>query len=164
MRDQNRPRDNRPANGTYRDRVAGSPLTPEVARARFSAWVERALEGARAQGLTDREIQRISGVSTSTFHRWRLAGIKGLPKMPQVRAFAAATGARVEDAMKALGMTDADPEPTPEPPLPRDVVTIMRRLSDPNTPESEREFIRMTLQMLAERAGGRRRDSGQAAG
>jgi hypothetical protein len=144
--------------------VAGSPLTPEVARARFSAWVERALEGARARGLTDREIQRLSGVATSTFHRWRLAEIKGLPKMPQVRAFAAATGARVEDAMRALGMTDGDPEPTPEPPLPRDVVVILRRLADPNVPEAEKQFIRMTISMLAERAVARRREHGEDAG
>lgn len=158
VRDRSRPRDNRPKNGTYVDGVSGSPLLPSVARAQFAVWVRRALDQARMSGLTDREIARRSGVATSTFHRWRVAEGKGLPRLPQVRAFADATGASLRDAMHALGMTEEPPEPTPEPPLPRDVVTILRRLADPNTPADEVQFIRMTLQLLAQHAaGGRRR-------
>lgn len=127
-------------------------LDPAVARARFAVFVERALEGARIRGMTDREIQRVSGVATSTFHRWRQQQGRGLPELTKVRAFCAATGASVEEAMRVLGMTDSEPEPTPEPPLPKDVRIIMRRLADPKTPEAQRQFIRMTLQMLAERA------------
>lgn len=161
VRDRSRPRDNRPANGTYRDGVA-TPQTPAVARAHFAVFVTRALDEARARGMTDREISRVSGVATSTFHRWRQGEAKGLPKLPQVRAFCEATGASVEEAMRVLGMTDTAPEPTPEPPLPRDVRIIMRRLGDPNTPEAERDFIRMTLQMLAARAADGTRTEGKA--
>jgi hypothetical protein len=144
--------------------VSGSSVTPEVARTRFAVWVKRALESARAGGLTDREISRRSNVATSTFHRWRLAAGKGLPRLPQVAAFAEATGASIDDAMAALGMTGT-PEPTPEPPLPRDMVVILRRLADPNVPEAEKQFIRMTIAMLAERAVGRRREqAGEDAG
>jgi hypothetical protein len=132
--------------------VASTPVDPAVARARFATFVARALDNARLAGMTDREIQRKSGVATSTFHRWRTADGKGLPKLPQVRAFCAATGASIEEAMRVLGMTDDAPAPTPEPPLPRDVLIIMRRLADPNTPEAERDFIRQSLSMLAERA------------
>src|SRR4051812_28270891 len=165
MRDQSRPQDNRPANGTYRDAVSGSPVSPEVARARFARWVTRALESARARGLTDREIARRSNVATSTFHRWRLAEGKGLPRLPQVAAFCEAPGASIDAAMSPLGMTGAAPDPPPEPPLPRDVLVILRRLSDPNVPETEKQFIRMTIAMLAERAVGRRREqAGEDAG
>jgi hypothetical protein len=128
-----------------------TPVDPSVARARFAQFVDRALDNARAAGMTDRAIQRDSGVATSTFHRWRLAQGRGLPELQKVRAFCTATGASVEEAMRALGMTDAAPAATPEPPLPRDVRIIMRRLADPNTPEPERDFIRKTLQMLSAR-------------
>jgi hypothetical protein len=135
-----------------------------VARARFAVFVERALESARAGGMTDREIQRVSGVATSTFHRWRQQQGRGLPELTRVRAFCEATGASLEEAMRVLGMTDAAPIPTPEPPLPRDVLIIMRRLADPNTPEAEREFIRQSLAMLAERAAAQtRRDERRTA-
>jgi hypothetical protein len=133
-------------------------VDPAVARARFAVFVERALENARAAGLTDREIYRRSSVSTSTFHRWRLAEGRTLPKLPQVRAFCEATGASVEEAMRVLGMADSAPEATPEPPLPRDVRVILRRLADPNVDEREKDFIRQSLAMLAERAAVERRD------
>lgn len=115
-------------------------------------FVDRALRDARLSGLTDREIARRSKVATSTFHRWRNNEGRGLPELDRVRAFCDAVGASVDEAMRVLGMTDAELEPTAEPPLPRDVLVILRRLGDPNTPESERQFIRMTLQMLAGRA------------
>lgn len=129
-----------------------TPLDPSVARARFAVFVARALDQARANDMTDTKITAASGISSSTFHRWRKGEGRDLPQLEKVRAFCAAVGASVDDAMKALGMTDTAPEPTPEPPLPRDVRIIMRRLADPNTPERERDFIRQSLSMLAERA------------
>lgn len=142
-----------------------TPADPAVARAHFATFVDRALDNARLAGLTDREIARRSGVATSTFHRWRTAQGRGLPELPKVRAFCDVTGASIDEAMRVLGMTDAAPTPTPEPPMPRDVRIIMRRLADPNTPEPEREFIRQSLAMLAERAAVQsRRDERRTAG
>jgi hypothetical protein len=149
-RDRSRPRDNRPVNGTYRNAVA-APVDPAVARARFADFVDRALKIARDNGMTDRKISALSGVATSTFHRWRTGEIKGLPKLPQVRAFCEAVGASVDEAMRVLGMTDLAPIPTPEPPLPRDVRIILRKLADPNASEIDKQFIRLSLQMLASR-------------
>lgn len=125
------------------------PLDPAVARARFAVFVQRALEQARAQGMTDAKIYAASGVSSSTFHRWKLGEGRDLPQLDKVRRWCQAVGASVEDAMQALGMTDSAPRPTPEPPLPRDMRIILRRLTDPTTPDTEREFIRKSLQMLA---------------
>lgn len=132
-----------------------NPVDPAVARARFAAWVDRALRQARANDLTDRKIFELSGVSTSTFHRWRTQQAKTLPKLDKVKAFAGATGASIEDAMQALGMTDSTPQPTPEPPLPPEIRLIMRRLADPNTSEDEKDFIRKSLQLLAGHAAPR---------
>jgi len=115
--------------------------------------------------MTDREIARRSSVATSTFHRWRTGEIKGLPKLQQVRAFCEATGASIDEAMRVLGKTDQAPEPTPEPPMPRDVRIILRQLADLNIPEEQKTFIRMTLQMLAARTRtSHRADEGQETG
>lgn len=127
------------------------PLDPAVTRARWAAFVDRALRRARDNGISDRKIQDLSGVATSTFHRWRKGDNKGLPKLPQVRAFCAAAGADLDEAMRVLGMTSSAPSFTPEPPLPEDVRIIMRRLADPNTSEIDKQFIRMSLRMLAAR-------------
>lgn len=142
-----------------------APVDPAVARARFSVFVDRALKDARSRGMSDRQIAKASGVATSTFHRWRQSEGRGLPELDRVRAFCEATGASIDEAMRVLGMTDAAPEPTAEPPLPREVRVILRRLADPNTSEAEAQFIRMTLQMLAARAGAEPRiDTEQEAG
>lgn len=111
--------------------------------------------------MTDREIARTSGVATSTIHRWRRGeGGRELPELARVRAFCLAVDASIDDAMRALGIADdARAKPTPEPPLPREVVTILRRLADPNVPEIQKQLIRMTLQMLAEQADASRAES-----
>jgi hypothetical protein len=165
MRDQLHPRDNRPKNGTYRDRVAASQIDRDVARARFAASVDRALRIAHANGLTDLEIYEISKVSTSTFHRWRTQQFKNLPTLDKVRAFFSACGADVEDALTAYGISEkAAPAPTSEPPLPEDVRIILRRLADPNVDEREKDFIRQSLSMLADRAGTTARRDDRPAG
>lgn len=128
-------------------------------------FVDRALRDARARGLTDREIARQSKVATSTFHRWRQSEGRGLPELDRVRAFCDAVGASVEDAMQALGMTDAPAEPTPELPMPEDVRKILRALANPHESEETKQFLRMSLSLLAGRAvESRTEDRGQAAG
>lgn len=122
---------------------------PAVARARFGMFVDRALKSARARGMTDKMIYEASGVASSTFHRWRLGQGQELPQISKVRAFCEATNASLDEAMRALGMTDEARKPTPEPPLPHDVRLIMRQLADPNVPEEYKTQIRLILQMLA---------------
>lgn len=144
--------------------MAAARLDPAVARARFALFVDRALRDARARGLTDREIARRSKVATSTFHRWRQQEGRGLPELDRVRAFCDAVGASIEDAMQALGMTDDAPEPTPELPMPEDVRKILRVLADPNESEETKQFLRMSLQLLAGRAAEPRSGNREAAG
>jgi transcriptional regulator with XRE-family HTH domain len=129
-------------------------------------FVDRALKDARARGMTDREIARRSKVATSTFHRWRQADGRGLPELDRVRAFCDAVDASIEDAMQALGMTNADPEPTPGLPMPDDVRKILRVLADPNASDETKQFLRMSLNLLAGRAVDSRPSDqpGEAAG
>lgn len=139
-----------------------APVDPAVARARYAAFVDRSMRIARENGLSDRKVAALSGLSTATLHRWRNAQGKELPEIEKVRTFCEAVGASLDDAMAALGLTGDGPTPTPEPPLPREVQVILRRLNDPNTPEIERQFIRQSLEMLADRAAANaRRDERQ---
>lgn len=137
-----------------------------MARARYAAFVDRSMRRARENGLSDRKIASLSGLSTATLHRWRNAQGKELPEIEKVRRFCHAVEASLDEALQALGLTDSAPTATPEAPLPRDVQTILRRLSDPNTPETEREFIRRSLEMLADRVSsdGRRSEQPRNAG
>lgn len=137
---------------------ASQPVPSDVARARFARFVRRALDAARDRGMTDREIARITGVGTSTFHRWQRGEGRELPELDRVRAFCVGVGASVDEAMRALGASDIrTPSPEPEPPLPPEVRTILRKLADPNIPQSDKVVIREMLLMLAERAEQRGR-------
>ena len=156
VRDRLHPRDNRPANGTYRDAVASSKLDPEVARAKFAAAVDRALRHARAAGLTDKQIYEKTGVSTSTFHRWRTQQIRELPDLDKGRHFFRELDDNVDEGLAAFGMSESTTlATTAEPPLPEDVRIILRKLADPNIDEERKAVIRAMLQMLAEQAEGR---------
>ncbi len=159
--EHSRPRDNRPIGRTYGDAVA----TPDVNRTRFAAFVARTLAGARAGGMTDRDIHAATGIPPSTFHRWQKGQFVTAPDLDKVRRFCEGLGVNLTGAMVALGMAPGRDPTAPEPPLPRDVLVILRRLADPNVPEQEKQFIRMTIAMLAERAVGRRREqAGEDAG
>lgn len=136
-----------------------APVDPSVARARWAAYVDRAMRQARQNGLTNRKIAALTGLSTGTLHRWRTADGIELPEIEKVRVFCQVVEADLNEALNALGLTDSPPAPTPEPPLPRDVQIILRRLADPHTPDAEREFIRRSLEMLADRIGAEGRRS-----
>lgn len=145
-----RARDSRATNGTYRG-VVDSPLPPAVARARFAQFVERALHAARDRGMTDADIQRATGVGQSTFHRWRRGAGKGLPELERVRAFCRGVGVSIDEAMAALGVRLGRDAAEPEPPMPPEIRTILRRLADPAVPDQHKIVIREMLIMIADR-------------
>jgi transcriptional regulator with XRE-family HTH domain len=134
-------------------------MSPDLIRVRFSHFVQRSLDAARARGMTDKDIEAATGVKSSTFHRWRRGEVRTVPGMDKVRAFCEGVGASLADAMTALGMSGERDNPEPEPPMDPDLRLILRRLADPNVPETEKEFIRESIRMLAERAERRRRES-----
>lgn len=122
-------------------------LDPKVARARFAAFVERALRDARARGMSDLGIKEATGIPPSTFHRWQQGG-GGLPQIDKVIEFCEGLDIPPAAALAALGATEsaaATPEAPPEPV----VDLIQRKLRDPNVSDAEKEAIRHTLNALA---------------
>jgi transcriptional regulator with XRE-family HTH domain len=124
-------------------------VSPDVARARFARVVRRALDDARSRGLTDREIAKMTGVGSSTFHRWRNGEGAGLPKVERVIAFFEALEIPAQAALAALGVERQRPEPVDADALPPAVQRIMRKLRDPRTSAAERQAILHTLTALA---------------
>lgn len=122
-------------------------LAPDVARARFARFVDRALREARQRGLTDLDIKRLTSIQPSTFHRWRTTE-GGLPKIEKVNAFCDGLDIPRSAAYAALGI-DETREPTPEPPLDPDLRRLARTLADPNVPEATKEAIRHTIRALS---------------
>lgn len=136
----------------------------DLSRARFARFVQHALERARDNGMTDRGIAKTTGVSTSTFHRWRNGDWKESPEIDKVRAFTEGVGASIDEAMIALGVRPGRDNPEPEPPLPPEIRKILRHLADPNVPERNKIVTREMLHMLAERIEGASRQGRQAQG
>lgn len=150
-RGSSRPRDARPANGTYRGDV---PASADARRAAFSRFVERTLEHAKAErGWSVPKVAEASGVGDSTLYRWRDGDWKRSPQPEQVVAFCDALGIPPSAAFSILwpGQDDRPAEPEPLP-LDPDLQTVLRRLRDPNVPEREKFLIRETLRSLAARS------------
>lgn len=106
--------------------------------------------------MNDKAIHAATGVSPSTFHRWRRGEGRELPETEKVIAFCNGLGISTAGALAALGISPQRDNPEPEPPLPPEVRTILRRLADPNVPQSDKLVIREMLKMLAEQAERRR--------
>lgn len=126
-----------------------APTSPDVARARFAAWARRTLQAAYDRGLTVAEIERLTGVSSTTWDRWRDPK-GGMPKIDKVRAFTDGLDVPLRPALIALGL-DGAAATAPEPELDADLRPIARRLADPNVSEGEKQAIRAMLRLIARR-------------
>jgi transcriptional regulator with XRE-family HTH domain len=129
-------------------------LSPTVARARFAKFVERALREARKRGLTDKDIERLTGIRSSTFHRWQTTE-GGLPQVVKVNAFCDGLEIPRDAAYAALDINNVR-EATAPAPLDPDLSRVARILEDPNVPEEEKLAIRHTIRMLARAARAER--------
>lgn len=69
--------------------------------------------------------------------------------MDKVRQFCAGLGVSPKEALAALGVTEQGPA-APEPIVDPDILTLLRKLSDPNTNQETKDYIRTTLRILAE--------------
>jgi len=108
---------------------------------------------AHERGLTDQEIETLTTVSTSTFHRWKggKLGVNG-PNPEKVRAFFVGLGKDPAVAYEALGWTVAgETQVASEPEIPAHVRELLRRLRDPNVDDREKDFITETLKSLVAR-------------
>lgn len=116
---------------------------------RFGAFVREELEKAAVRGMTIKQIEEATGVSKSTFYRWRDAGV--VPAVEQVRSFCSALGASVVDAYAALGWSEATaPRPKRDQLIDDpDLRRLLHKLNSPKTPAAEKLLIRRTIRALA---------------
>lgn len=147
---QAREQECRPIFGIYLGVV---PVSRSVANDRFARLVKRVLDAAHERGLTDKDIAKMTGVGTSTFHRWQSnqIGASG-PQPEKVRQFFEGLGVQVKVAFDMLGWASNEVVAAePEPDIPPDVKELLRRLRDPNVPKREKEFIAETIKSLIAR-------------
>lgn len=137
------------------------PMAPpvEVRRDAFARWVRRVLAQAKdVRGLGVVDIAKMAGIGNPTIYRWAKGDGKDLPNPEQVLAFCDALDIPSAAAFTILWPGKNELRAQPEPiPMDADLQTLMRKLSDPNVSEFEREFIRETLRQLADRPVQRER-------
>lgn len=130
------------------------PTDPQARLAAYTAFVRRALDRARAQrNLSVEQIADLAGISPNTIYLWRSGTQwKTFPKGESVEAFCDALNIPPGVAFAILwpGRDTKPPQPEPIDTMP-ELVTLARKLNDPNVPEEERHLIRETLRMLANR-------------
>lgn len=132
----------------YRDPVSPAP---EINKQRFSRFVQRVISDARDRGMSDKEIERRTSVSPSTFHRWRRGDFATTPDVGRITAFCEGLGISPSTAMRALGAEEGRDDPAPEPAMDPDVRRILRALTDPHVSDTDKLLIRETLKMLVTR-------------
>lgn len=139
---------------TYRTYGLGVVADPEARLAAFTAFVRRALDHARiTKGWSVEQVARKAGVSANTLYLWRSgAEWKNFPLGRNVEAFCDALGIDPAAAFAILwpGKRDRPAEPEPLGPD-EDLITLARRLADPNVPENEKYLIREIIRGLAAR-------------
>lgn len=133
--------------------VMSDSMTLEVRREHFTRFVRRAVN--RAKESRQWSIERIAkeaGVGAATIYRWLEGDWVKSPQGDAVQAFCNALGIPPGIAFGILWPGEDDRPATPEPlPTSPAVEVIMRKLNDPNVPESEKYHIRQTLESLAAR-------------
>jgi transcriptional regulator with XRE-family HTH domain len=153
---------------THRTYGLPVPTDPKVRLAAFTAFVNRALDRAKAQrALSVEQVAELAGISANTVYLWRSGSQwKNFPKGESVEAFCDALGIPPATAYAIL-WPGQEAKPAAAEPLDTDpdLIALARKLNDPNVAESERHLIRETLRMLAARPskpddGVRRRRTG----
>lgn len=136
---------------TYRLAVAADP---DARLAAFTAFVRRALDHARtSRGWEVEDVAREAGVGVNTLYLWRRGNEwRTFPQGRSVEAFCDALGIDPAAAFAILwpGKSTRPVEPEPLGPD-EDLITLARRLSDPNVPAAEKFHIRETIRGLASR-------------
>lgn len=146
--------------GTYLDAVP--PGATDARRANFAGFVRRALTHAKeTRGWGVERIAEASGVGASTIYRWRDGDWRRSPFGDQVAAFCEALDIPYAVAFSILwpDKRDRAQDATPFSTDP-DLVTLARRLADPNVPEQEKFLIREVIRGLAARSGRPSREVG----
>lgn len=140
-----------PAGGSHNLAMPRAARDPgqDLRLIRFGRFVRDELEKAAARGMTIKQIEETTGVSKSTFYRWRDAGV--VPAVEQVRSFCAGLGASLADAYAALGWSEQTAARPKRDQLidDPDLRRLLHKLNNPKTPAAEKLLIRRTVRALA---------------
>ncbi|MFE9955880.1 helix-turn-helix domain-containing protein [Micromonospora sp. NPDC005299] len=133
----------------------------EARRAAFGRFVRRALEDAKDRRITIKEIERRTGVGSTTFYRWRDGEWTADPRPSQVDGFCDGLDIPKRAAYRALGWgDDGKPATEPEAVLDPELRAIQRRLMDPSVSDATKESIRNMLRLIIGNGSGGRRAAG----
>lgn len=120
--------------------------TPDVRAKKFAMFITGVLNDMRANGMTNADIERATGISKSTFYRWRDGDYVHLPRPDQVWDFCTGLGIPPDAAGSLLGWTEAPQITAPLPPTWR---KIQQALDDPTTEPGRKAAIRELLRAAA---------------
>lgn len=124
----------------------------EVRRDRFASFWRAELERAEGLGMTVPKIAKAAGIGSNTIYRWRDGGWPGMPKPDQIVAVCDILDIDPQIPMGILWPGKRTRAQTPQPrELPREVESLLRKLEDPEVPETEKYLIQETLRSLAAR-------------
>lgn len=130
--------------------------TPEAARAKkFAMFITGVLNDMRANGMTNADIERATGISKSTFYRWRDGDYVHLPRPDQVWDFCVGLGIPPDAAGGLLGWTGPQEGTTPPPLMPPTWRRIQQALDDPATDAGRKQAIRELIRAAANLADTR---------
>lgn len=116
---------------------------------KFALFIDAALTEARKAGMTNADIEQATGISKSTFYRWRDGDNVNVPRVDQVWDFCVGLGIPPDAAGRLLGWTG---EPMQEPPESRMEAPLRRiheALSDPRIDAHRKRAIRDLLRAAA---------------
>lgn len=121
--------------------------TPAARAKKFARFIDEVLKTMRADGMTNADIERATGISKSTFYRWRDGDMVNLPRPDQVWDFCIGLGIPPDAAGGLLGWTNAPDAATPMlPPVWR---KIQQALDDPAADPGRKAAIRELLRAAA---------------
>lgn len=121
----------------------------EKRRAAFSRFVRQALQDAKDRKITVKEIERRTGVGSSTFYRWRDGEWTADPRPTQVDAFCDGLDIPKRSAYVALGWgADGRPNTDASESFDPELRAIQRQLMNPNVSATRKETIRNMLRLI----------------
>ncbi|WFE45342.1 XRE family transcriptional regulator [Verrucosispora sp. WMMD1129] len=126
----------------------------EARRAAFGRFVAKALEDAKHRRLSIKEIERRTGVGSTTFYRWRDGEWSKDPRPSQVDSFCEGLEIPSRAAYRALGWgVDGKPSTEPDTAFEPELRAIQRELMNPGVPDSRKESIRNMLRLIIGQGG-----------
>ncbi|MCX5119250.1 XRE family transcriptional regulator [Micromonospora sp. NBC_00362] len=134
----------------------------DARRAAFGRFVAKALQDAEDRGISVKQIERRTGVGSTTFYRWKDGDWTQDPRATKVDAFCEGLDIPTSAAYRALGWgTDGKPSAQPAETFDPELRAIQRKLMDPKVSDAAKESIRGMLRLIIGSNGNGRKAVGE---